>query len=136
MKRIFIVSQHPLFSRGVETLLDQKSDFELVGIEENAERAIESIKRLDPDVVILDSNYTSCNSDPMLMRIFQEQSGIQVIGLNLQDNRICIYHSEQRTIHQVEDLCQVIQNNSSVAESAKSGTDLHQRGGDQAHIHS
>lgn len=113
MKRIFILSSHPLFSAGVETLLCDETGLEFVGREADADRAIELIKQLKPDVVVLDTNYAKCNADPILMRIFQEQLEIQVIGMNLQDNRICIFHEEQRIIHQVEDLRQAIQGNPS-----------------------
>jgi DNA-binding NarL/FixJ family response regulator len=108
MKRIFILTSHPLFSIGVETLLQDDAGLELVGRETDPDRAIERIKELKPDVVILDTEQATCNSEPVLMRIFQEQLGIHVIELNLQNNRICIYHEEQRIIRQVEDLRQAI----------------------------
>ena len=108
MKHIFILSSHPLFSVGVETLLQDETGLELVGRETIPDRAIERIKELKPDIVILDSDYVACNADPILLRIFQEQLGIQVIGMNLQDNRICIYHEEQRIVQSVDDLKNIL----------------------------
>jgi len=114
IKRIFILSSHPLFSAGVETLLRDETGLELVGRETSPDRAIERIKELKPDIVILDTDYATCNSDPVLIRIFQEQLGIQVIGMNLQDNRICIYHEERRVVQCVDDLKSIIKNDAKV----------------------
>jgi chemotaxis response regulator CheB len=110
VKRIFIFSQHPLFSRGVETLLGKESGLELVGRETDVEQAIESIRRLEPDIVILDSDYAACNLDPFLIRVLQEHAGIKVVGLNLQNNQLCIFQEEHKMVQCVDDLLSAIRN--------------------------
>jgi DNA-binding NarL/FixJ family response regulator len=123
VKRIFILSSHPLFSAGVETLLRDEVELEFVGRETNPDQAVARIKELKPDMVILDTNYVACNADPVLLRIFQEQLGIKVIGMNLQDNRICIYHEEQRVVQSVDDLKSIIHNDANV----RSGLDFSEK---------
>ena len=105
MKRVFILSSHSLFSQGVENLLRRETGLEIVGRETDEEKAIERIKELRPDVVILDSD------DPAVIRILREQLGSKVIGLNLQDNTICIYRGEQRVVKEVKDLVEAIEQN-------------------------
>jgi len=107
MKRIFMLSSHPLFSQGVESLLRQETGLEIVGREADADKALERIKELRPDVVVLDSA-DLCDPMPVVMRIFREGVGAKIIGLNIQDDTICIYRGEQRVVKGVEDLVEAI----------------------------
>jgi DNA-binding NarL/FixJ family response regulator len=109
MKRIFMLSRHPLFSEGVESLLCGEAGLEIVGRETDLEKGLGRIRELRPDVVIVD------NGDPMhdplaaVMRILRESLGTRVIGLNLQDNMVCTYRGEQRIARGVEDLLEAIE---------------------------
>ncbi len=109
MKRIFILSSHLLFGRGVESLLHQETGLEIVGRETDVDKAIERIKELQPDVVIVDSADPAGDPTPAVMRILREEVGTKVIGLNLQDNIVCIYRGEQRVIQGVKDLVEAIE---------------------------
>jgi DNA-binding NarL/FixJ family response regulator len=53
MMCVLIVSSHPLFGQGVESLLRQEAGVEIVGRETDVDYAIERIKELQPDVIIL-----------------------------------------------------------------------------------
>ena len=50
-----------------------------------------------------------CAPTPAVVRILREGVGTKVIGLNLQDNTICIYRGEQRVVKEVEDLVEAIE---------------------------
>jgi len=108
MRRVFILSSHPLFGQGVESLLRQEARLEIVGQETDVDKALERIKELQPNVVILDCAEPRC--DPMLavMRILKEGLETKVIGLNLQDNTMYIYRGEQRVVKEVKDLMEAI----------------------------
>jgi len=109
MKRVFILSSHPLFSQGVESLLRQESGLDIVGREADIDKAGERIKELRPDVVILDSGDPASDLAPAVMCILRERVGTKVIGLNLQDNTVCIYRGEQRVVKEVKDLVEAIE---------------------------
>ena len=109
MKRIFMLSSHPLFSQGVESLLCQKAGLEIVGREMDVEKGLERIKQLRPDVVIVDNGDPTHDPTPTVMRILRERLGTRVIGLNLQDNTVYIYRGEQRIVRAVEDLLEAIE---------------------------
>ena len=104
MKRIFMISSHPLFGEGVEALLRQLGGIEVVGREADIDSAIARIKEVGPDVVIVDDGCATCDVHTIVIRVFQEQPRAKVIGLNLNDNTLRIYHEEQRIAHGVEDL--------------------------------
>jgi chemotaxis response regulator CheB len=109
MMRVLILSSHPLFGQGVESLLRQQAGMEIVGREADVDSAIERIKELQPEVVILDSGAPACDPTPAVMRILREGVGTKVIGLNLQDNTMCIYRGEQRVVKEVADLMEAIE---------------------------
>lgn len=116
MKRIFILSSHPLFSQGVETLLRREKDLEFVCREADIDKAIDRIKELRPDVVILDHGSPTCAQAPVVMRILEEELRIKIIGLHLETNTICIYREEQRIIQEVDDLVKAIESDVSESE--------------------
>ena len=109
MKRVLIISSHPLFGRGVESLLCRETGLDIVGWETDIDKAVERIKELQPDVVILDNADPACDPTPAVMRILREGVGTKVIGLNLQDNIMCIYRGEQRVVKSIEDLIEAIE---------------------------
>jgi len=109
MKRVFILSSHPLLSQGVESLLRQETGLDIVGRETDVDKAIGRIKELQPDVVIVDGSNPACDLTPAVLRILREGVGAKVIGLNLQDNTMCIYRGEQRVVKEVKDLVEAIE---------------------------
>ncbi len=109
MKRVFIISSHPLFGKGIESLLRWEEGLSIVGHEASSTRALERIKALEPDVVILDCSDSDASQALTVMRLFKETSRPCVIGLDLADNTITIYHGEQRTIRDVRDFVEAVQ---------------------------
>ena len=115
MKRIFIVSSHPMFGRGVETLLRKQPGIELVGRDTDVKRAVESIKALRPDVTILDYEATSSDWEYFITSILRERIGCRVIGLNLENNTIFVHRTNKCVVQDVSDLMNVIEDDSSAA---------------------
>jgi DNA-binding NarL/FixJ family response regulator len=52
--RIVIADDHEIFRRGLRSLLESHSDWEVCGEAVNGQEAIEKVKQLKPDVVVLD----------------------------------------------------------------------------------
>ena len=117
MKRIFMVSRYALFGDAVEGLLGEHSDLKVVGRESDVDRAIQSIRELRPDIVILDNDDPNGELSPVVARILGERLATWVIGLNLQDNTICTYRGEQKRVKGVEDLVQAIESQDDASES-------------------
>lgn len=109
MKRIFIISSYAMFGRGLNNLLNQESNIEIVGQETGIEQASDQITTLQPDVVIFDSDDPARASTPVLLyRILKEHGGIQVIGLSLQNNKFRVYGVREGIVHEVADLLKAI----------------------------
>ena len=54
--RILIADDHPVFRRGLRMIIQSDELFNLVAEAENGKEALESIKRSEPDVAVLDVN--------------------------------------------------------------------------------
>lgn len=103
-----MLSSQLLFSRGVENLLSQQAGLEIVGRETDTTRALECIRALKPDVVILDSKDLASVPSTLVAHILKEAPGTRVIVLNLDDETVGVYRGEQRTARCVDDLLEAI----------------------------
>ncbi len=108
MKRVFILSSHPLFGKCIETLLGQNRQVQLVGHAKDLDVAIEQIRTLQPDVVIVDSKEPEANHGKIMMQIMREGLKTEVVGLNLSDNTVLICRGEQHTIKELSDFISMI----------------------------
>lgn len=108
MTRVFILSHHPMFGRGLESLLHREPGVELVGQETDEEKALEQIKALQVQVVIWDSSQTQDGAMPTIIRVLRENPGIRVIGLSLHNNNVYIYQVTQRIASGLDELIEAI----------------------------
>lgn len=102
--RVFVISAHLMFSRGIESLLFQETDIKLVGHALNVKEAIEEITTLQPDVIIMDSDSVGAEIEFIL----NLKPDISIINLNLKNNNLYIYRASQRVTRDVSDLLQAI----------------------------
>lgn len=54
--RLVVVDDHSLFKAGLISLLSEMTDFQVVGDANNGASALEVVRRVNPDVVLLDVN--------------------------------------------------------------------------------
>jgi chemotaxis response regulator CheB len=110
MTNVFIISKNLMFGDGLRSLLSQAARVKIVGQETNIDRAIEQVKKIQPDVIILDSDDAVHVITLMLRRVLRPQSSIKVIGLNLNSNDLFTYQTTYRVARRAEDLVELIQN--------------------------
>jgi cyclic pyranopterin phosphate synthase len=127
MKRVFIVSSHPLFSEGIENLLRREEGLQIVGREKELDRSIEQIRTLQPDVVIVDSSDSDANRGMIMMRVMKEELRTCVVGLNLNDNKIYVCRGEQRTIEELKDFLESITSENGLPKEPPRAPDTHRQ---------
>ena len=106
MIRILHLSSQPLLNAYLEALLSKRPDLTIVGIERDLDRAFECARELHPDVVIADNQDTAL--DTVIPRLLKEGIVPIVIGLDLAENRLRLYRSEEWQVNDTEDLEQAI----------------------------
>jgi DNA-binding NarL/FixJ family response regulator len=106
VRRVFVVWTHPIFHESVRLLLNHP-DVELVGATSDYGAAQREILGLQPDTVLVEEPGGSLRAE--VMGILEASPwSVRVIGLSLEDNSLSVYHREQRTVAQSDDLLQLV----------------------------
>lgn len=85
--RIFIVDDHRIVRDGLRALIEKESDLEMVGMAENGRQAIRMIRKVKPDVVLMDIAMPDLNGIDATTQIVNEVSGVRVIALSMHSER-------------------------------------------------
>lgn len=85
--RILIVDDHQLVREGVSALLKGNELVEVVGHAEDAASAIEQVRALKPDIVLMDIALPGTSGVQATRHITQEFPGVRVLALTMYSNR-------------------------------------------------
>src|ERR1700756_364263 len=86
-KRILIVDDHPVLRNGLARLIDSKSGFQVCGEAGEASEAMEMIKRLKPDLAIIDVVLPGESGIALTKRIRSEFPKLPVLVLSMHDEQ-------------------------------------------------
>jgi DNA-binding NarL/FixJ family response regulator len=81
--RILVAEDHPLFRKGMISLLSSVPEFEVVGEATTGEEAIAHAAQLQPDVVLMDLQMPEVNGIEATRRILQESPSVRVLVVTL-----------------------------------------------------
>jgi DNA-binding NarL/FixJ family response regulator len=87
-KRIVIVDDHPLFRKGLEQLIDSDGAFAVCGEANNASEAMDVIRKLNPDLAIVDLSLPGANGIELIKNIRAEFSKLPVLVLSMHDESL------------------------------------------------
>lgn len=110
-RRMFVVCKNLLFCRALRALIERK-EIDVVGVETDGAQALESIKLLKPQIVVVEAGEEGTLVDYLLHYLLpylvRESPGSKIVGLSLAQNEIDVYYGHQRRVQRAEDLLQVI----------------------------
>src|ERR1051326_2464159 len=87
-KRILIVDDHPLFRKGLTQLIDSEGAFAVCGEAGNASEAMEAIRKLSPDLVIVDLSLPGANGIELIKNIRAEFPKLPILVLSMHDESL------------------------------------------------
>jgi DNA-binding NarL/FixJ family response regulator len=79
--RLLLVDDQAMFREGLRLLLGQQADFEIVGEAGDGLAALESVRRITPDVVLMDLRMPNLGGAEATRRIKAEAPAVKVIVL-------------------------------------------------------
>ena len=81
--RILVAEDHPLFRKGMTSLLSSVPEFEVVGEAATGEEAVARTADLQPDVVLMDLQMPEVNGIEATRRILLESPNVRVLVVTL-----------------------------------------------------
>src|SRR5207247_5004692 len=87
-KPIVIVDDHPLFRKGLEQLIHSDGGFMVCGEAGDAAEAMEVIRKLHPDLVIVDLSLPGANGIELIKNIRAEFPKLTILVLSMHDESL------------------------------------------------
>jgi len=84
---IVVVDDHKIFRDGIRNLLDQQANMKVIGEAEDGRTAVDLIRRLSPQVVIMDVTMPNLNGIDATRRIIEKNPDVKVIALSMHAQR-------------------------------------------------
>lgn len=92
---VFLVDDHTVVRQGLRALLEAEEDMSVVGEAENGRQAVQMVKRLQPDVVVMDIAMPSLNGLEATRQISRDNPKSKVLILSS--------HSDDEYVQQLTD---------------------------------
>src|SRR5204862_2774077 len=87
-KRIVVVDDHPLFRKGLEQLIHSDGAFAVCGEAGDAAEAMDVIRKLHPDLAIVDLSLPGANGIELIKNIRAEFSKLPILVLSMHDESL------------------------------------------------
>ena len=81
--RILVAEDHPLFRKGMISLLSSVPEFEVVGEAKTGEEAVARVAQLQPDVILMDLQMPEVNGIEATRRIMRESPNVRILVVTL-----------------------------------------------------
>lgn len=85
--RILLVDDHAITREGLRSLIEKQSDMEVIGEAQDGRKAVELMRKLQPDIVLIDISMPNLNGVDATRQIVREFPKIKVIALSIHSNR-------------------------------------------------
>ena len=81
--KVIIVDDHEIMREGLCSLIQKEQDMEVVGTADNGRQAVKRVRKLSPDVIIMDISMSEMNGIEATRQIISESNSAKVIGLSV-----------------------------------------------------
>ncbi len=85
--RVLIADDHPIVCKGIHNLLEPAVGITVVGEAHSGADALELIRSLRPDVVLLDVELTDMSGIDVIKQLNDSQISVRILGLSSYDDR-------------------------------------------------
>ena len=85
--RVVVVEDHPAVRMGLCYTLEQARDIQVIGSASTGREALGLVRRLKPDVILLDIHLPGLNGLNLVRAVFQAQANVRILVLSAQDDQ-------------------------------------------------
>jgi two-component system response regulator DegU len=93
---ILLIDDHKIFREGVKRVVEMADNFRVIGEGANGEEAIELVRTLKPDVILLDINMPNMNGVEATEEILKISPQSKIIILSIHDEEAYVYKALQQ----------------------------------------
>ena len=86
--RIFIVDDHPIFRLGLSKLIGMEHDMEVCGEANNTVQALDALRRIEADVVVVDISLPGANGMELVKSLRAEHPKLPILVLSAHDEKL------------------------------------------------
>jgi DNA-binding NarL/FixJ family response regulator len=90
--RVLLVDDHAMMREGLRSLLSNCPDLEIVGESSDGRAALDLVRTLSPDVVVMDVGMPELNGVEATRRIQAEFEGVKVVALSTHTDKRYVHH--------------------------------------------
>ena len=87
-RRVLIVDDHPVVRQGLALLINQEPDLEVCGHAEDAHEALQNIRELMPDLVIVDISLKDTSGIDLIKDVRIQQPELPILTLSMHDESL------------------------------------------------
>ncbi len=93
--RVLVVDDHAIVRQGVTMVLETDAELEVVAEAASGEEAIEAVRELQPDVVVMDVGMPGLSGFEATRRIRESHPGVNVLALTVHDDEAYVFQMLQ-----------------------------------------
>jgi DNA-binding NarL/FixJ family response regulator len=87
-KRLLIVDDHPVFRQGIAQIIGKLREVTICGEAENARSALDAMRRLQPEVAVIDISMPGTNGIELIKLMLAEQPRLIILTLSMHDESL------------------------------------------------
>jgi len=87
MIRILVVDDHGILRAGIDLIIEQTEDMEVVGQAADGREGVDLARKLKPDVVLMDISMPGLNGIDASREILNENPDVKILALSAHCNR-------------------------------------------------
>lgn len=91
--RLLLVDDHPVFRQGLRNIFAAEDDIDVIAEADSGEEAIELVRRLKPDVLLLDINLPGINGLQVTSRLRAHHASTAIVLLTAYDDMEQVLHA-------------------------------------------
>jgi DNA-binding NarL/FixJ family response regulator len=91
---VFLVDDHPIVRQGLYQLINQEPNLTVCGDAGNIDKAVDDIKRLNPDIAVIDLSLGNESGFSLIKEIRKDREDMPILVLSIHDES----HYAERTI--------------------------------------
>ncbi len=84
--RVLIVDDHPMVAQGIQSVLEDHDDIDVVGTLGTGRAAIDQLSDLDPDVILMDLNMPEMGGLTATELVLEQRPGTRILILSMHDS--------------------------------------------------